>query len=80
MINTQWTVLLISAFTDMVISTGTALTSAMVATGSAQIPATPVLILAGLGGLVAAARTIQQALKASADTKAFLSGDPPPKV
>lgn len=71
---TAWTILLISAFTDFVITVGTALTSAMVATGSPQMPSDAVLALAFIGGATAAARTIQQALKATAETAAALTG------
>jgi len=75
----EWTILLISAFTDMIITAGTALTTAMVATGSAQSPGTAVLILAIVGGLVAGARTVQQALKITPETSAGLRGDPAPR-
>jgi len=75
-----WTILLISAITDMIITAGTAITSAMVATGSAEIPSHAVLLLAVIGGLVAAARTIQQALKSSAEITSITSGQPQPKV
>lgn len=71
---TAWAILLISALTDFIITGATAITSAMVATGSAEIPSKAVVILAVLGGLVAAARTIQQALKATAETSAALRG------
>lgn len=70
-----WLVLIISAFTDLVITGGTALGTAMVATGTAQIPSTPVILLAFLGGLVSAARTVQQALKATPETQAALRGE-----
>lgn len=70
-----WTILLISALTDLIVTTATALTSAMVATGKAEMPNKAVLFLALLGGVVAAARTIQQALKATPETAAALKGD-----
>jgi hypothetical protein len=60
---TAWAILLISAFTDFIVSAGTSLTSAMVATGKAEMPARAVIVLALLGGLVQLARTIQGALK-----------------
>jgi nucleoside phosphorylase len=75
-----WTILLISALTDFVINAGTALTAAMLATGSAQIPSDAVLILSAIGGAISAARTIQQALKSTGVTVAALHGDPPPRV
>ncbi len=62
------TILLVSAGTDFVINFGTALTAAMVAQGEAVLPSVPVLILSALGGLVAFARTIQQALKSQQET------------
>lgn len=62
-----WIILIISAFTDFVITTGTSVGTAMVATGNAQLPTHAVTLLAVLGGLVSAARTIQQALKNAAD-------------
>lgn len=60
---TAWVILVISAFTDFVITVGTAITSAMVAAGNAQMPNKPVVLLALIGGAVSAARTIQQALR-----------------
>lgn len=72
---TAWVVLSISAFTDLIITAGTSVTSAMVATGSASIPSKAVIILAVIGGLVAASRTIQQALKATPETTAALKGN-----
>ena len=61
----QWLILLVSAMTDFIINAGTALTAAMVVQGNAMLPTWPVLLLAGIGGLVSASRTVQQALKAS---------------
>ena len=71
----EWAVLIISALTDMIISTGTALTAAMVATGEARIPNEAVIVLAAIGGIVAAARTIQQALKTTPESTAKLKGE-----
>lgn len=71
-----WIVLLVSAFTDFIINAGTALTSAMVATGNAAMPSKAVVILALIGGLVAFSRTVQQALKATPETTAALKGTP----
>lgn len=75
----EWWILIISALTDAIINGGTAITTAMVATGSAQMPSTAVLILAGVGALVSGARTIQQALKSTATVTAALRGDPTPR-
>jgi len=69
-----WFVLIISALTDFVITGATAVTSAMVSTGSANFPSNAVIMLAVLGGLVSAARTIQQALKATPETTMALKG------
>lgn len=69
-----WTVLCISAITDFLITAATAITSAMVAMGDAQLPGQAVLVLAFLGGLVSAARTIQGALKTTPETTAALKG------
>lgn len=62
-----WIILIVSALTDFVITVGTSITTAMVATGSAQFPSDAVVLLACLGGGVSAARTIQQALKTAMD-------------
>ncbi len=70
----EWAILMVSALTDFVISAGTGLTAAMLATGEAHIPNEAVLLLSMVGGLVAAARTIQQALKAAPDSAAKLKG------
>lgn len=77
---TAWAILLISALTDFIISAGTAITAAMVATGSAQMPDTPVIVLSVIGGVVAFARTVQQALKNAAEVKAEATGQPVPTV
>lgn len=69
-----WLVLLISAFTDFVITAGGSLTAAMIATGSASLPNHAVILFACLLGSVAMARTIQQALKATPETAAALKG------
>lgn len=69
-----WLVLIISAFTDFIITAGTALTTAMVAAGSAQLPTPAIILLAIIGGLVSGARTIQQALKATPEQSAALRG------
>ena len=71
---TEWAILIISALTDLIISTGTALSAAMVATGEARLPNDAVIILSLVGGLVAAARTIQQALKATPEGIEKLKG------
>jgi hypothetical protein len=76
----QWTILLVSAFTDFIISFGTAVMAGMVGNGAAVIPPPAVLILAGVGGLVAFGRTVQQALKATPQASAELKGDPIPPL
>ncbi len=65
MLTTQWTILAVSALTDGVITGGTAIMTAMVGAGSTAMPGKAVILLAVIGGVVAAARTVQQALKAS---------------
>ncbi len=52
----------VSALSDFIISAGGCLTTAMVATGSAAMPTTAVLIFAVTTGLVAAARGIRALL------------------
>ncbi len=69
-----WLILIISALTDFIITAGTALTTAMVAAGSAQLPNSAIVLLATIGGLVSAARTIQQALKATPEQSKALHG------
>lgn len=59
-----WIVVLISALTDFIITFSTALMTAMSVSEVVGLPDRPTLLLAGLGGLVVAMRTIQQALKA----------------
>jgi len=76
LVKIAWLVLVISAMTDFVITAATALTSAMVAMGNAEMPSRAVILLALLGGLVAFSRTVQQALKATPETSAALKGDP----
>lgn len=48
----------------------------MVAMGTTEIPGKAVLLLALIGGTTAAARTVQQALKATPETSAALTGNP----
>ena len=72
---TAWTILLISALTDFFITAATDLTTAMVATGSAEMPSQATIVLVLLGGGIQAGRTIQQALKATPETAAALKGD-----
>lgn len=66
----QWVILLVSAGTDFVIASGTALTAAMVAKGDAMLPSWPVIILSVTGGLIAFARTVQQNLRKEESTTA----------
>lgn len=73
---TAWTVLIISAFTDFIITAGTALMTAMVSMGTTEMPSSPVILITVVGGVVQAARTIQQALKSTPETSAALKGSP----
>jgi hypothetical protein len=75
----DWPVLVIKAVTDAVITAGTALTSAMVASEVVAIPSIPVWILAAVGAAMAAARTIQQTMQAVQATE-NMNGVLPPKV
>lgn len=70
-----WTILLISAFTDFVITVATGVTAVMTATGSAEMPSDAAWLVCALGGAVQAARTIQQALKTSPEVSAALKGN-----
>jgi hypothetical protein len=70
-----WVILLVSAFTDFIITAGTGLTTAMMATGNAALPNKATILFMLLGGVVAASRTIQQALKSTPETSAALKGD-----
>ena len=67
-----WTVLLISAMTDFFITSGTAWVT-FASTG--QSPTKMAIATMIVGGLIAAARTIQQALKSTPETAAALKGD-----
>lgn len=58
-----WAILLVSAATDLLVTAMTALNTAMIATGKAEIPSKAVLLLTAVGGGVAFARTIQQAIR-----------------
>jgi len=48
----------------------------MMASENAALPNAAALWVAGIGGLVAAARTVQQGLKATAANTAALTGSP----
>jgi len=72
--NSAWITLLITAFTDFLTTAATGLIAAMMASGAAQMPSLATVVVIALGGLLAAARTIQQALKASPSTSAELKG------
>ncbi len=72
---TAWIILIISAFTDFTITVATGLSTAMVATGNTSLPSKATVLLCLLGGAIAMARTIQQALKATPETAAALKGD-----
>lgn len=78
--NGAWAIVLISALTDFIITGGTALTTAMVAAEGTQLPSIAVLIVSGIGGLVAFARSVQGALKASSEVTAAVAGTPVAKI
>lgn len=73
--------MIISAFTDAIITAGTSLTAAMMASGAAQMPNDAALVLVLVGSLVTFSRTIQQGIKATPQNTAELKGEefPPPK-
>jgi len=71
----EWLILIISAITDAIITGGTALISAMVATEQVAMPSEAVWLLVSIGGIVSAARTIQQGLKATSQSAAKLKGE-----
>jgi hypothetical protein len=73
---TSWVVLLVTAATDFLIVGGTSLMTAMMATGTAELPARSVLIVSAIGGVVAMARTIQSALRSTPEFAAMLKGVP----
>lgn len=70
-----WAVLLISAFTDFVITAGGSIVTAITTMTTPDWPPRYVFLIAIMLGLVAAARTIQQALKATPETTALLKGN-----
>lgn len=72
---TAWVILIVSALTDFTITVSASLTASMLATRVAELPNQSAMLLALLGGLVSASRTIQQALKATPETSAALKGD-----
>lgn len=69
-----WLVLIITAVTDFGNTAATGLIAAMMATGTAELPTRAAIIVICLGGVVAAGRTIQQALKATPANTAELKG------
>jgi len=73
MVKIAWLILLVSALTDFAITAGGSITSAMLATGSAEIPSKGVILIALVAGIMSAARTIQQALKTNIDPGANAS-------
>jgi hypothetical protein len=70
-----WVILIISALTDAFLVAAAGVSSAMIATGVATMPSTPVVVVNALFGGMAFARTIQQALKATPETSAALTGE-----
>ncbi len=69
-----WIVLLISAMTDALLLVTGGVSSAMAATGVVSMPSKPVVVINLLFGAAAFFRTIQQALKATPETSAALTG------
>lgn len=63
---TYWFILVVTAVTDGIIAFGTSVGTAMV-DGKAGLPSWPAIAVAGIGGVVVIARTIQQALKPRLD-------------
>ncbi len=76
---TAWAVLLITALTDFMIAFATGLTVGNATTLTAY-PTGPTVLYSAIGGAVVAARTIQQALKATPANTAELKGQAPPVV
>ncbi len=70
-----WTVLLITAFTDFVITAGGAMVTAITAMSTPDWPPRYVFLISFFLGITAAARTVQQALKATPENSAALKGD-----
>ena len=68
-----WAIILISAFTDVIVTGGTALMSSMAEGKTGEMPGWPAITVALIGGIVAGARTIQQHLKGMVNGK----GTPP---
>ncbi len=60
-----WLLILISSITDFVIVSGSTVLGAMLATGNTGIPPKSVWILAGLSGLIAAAKEVRSLLHLS---------------
>lgn len=58
-----WFIVLVSSLTDFMVAATTGLTTAMTASGSGDMPSKGTLLLCGLGGLLAAARSVQNSLK-----------------
>jgi hypothetical protein len=75
-----WTILIISALTDFMISFGTALSAAMVVNQAVGMPGAPAILISALGGMIVASRTVQQALKATPVFTANLKGEDPPII
>lgn len=75
-----WTILIITALTDFLISFGTALSAAMVVNQVVGMPGAPAVLISALGGVIVASRTIQQALKTTPIFTASLKGEEPPII
>ena len=67
-----WIILAISAFTDFII---TAATAYIASSQSGNEINNQTIIITLLGGLIAASRTVQQALKSTPETVAALMGE-----
>lgn len=74
MMKVAWAVLLISAFTDFVITAGGSIVTAITTMTTPDWPPHYVFLIAVVLGFVSAARTIQQALKLNPETIAALKG------
>lgn len=70
-----WLIVTVSALTDFVITVATGIMAVMQATGATEMPSRSTWLVCVLGGSVQAARTVQQALKATPETSAALRGD-----
>ena len=75
-----WLVLLITALTDFTLTFATGLSTAMATSHVVGLPDIGTILIAALGGVVVASRTVQQALKATPTATAELKGQAPPII